>query len=69
LFAALRADCRYAAFAQSLADHNVFVIRGSPSELPGYFRISLTGSEEMIERSLPTFAEVHAHHSTSGDRP
>jgi hypothetical protein len=65
LFAALRADCRYAAFAPSLADHNVF----SPCELPGYFRISLTSSEEMIERSLPTFAEVHAHHSTSGGRP
>jgi aspartate aminotransferase len=25
-------------------------------EMPGYFRISLTASDEMIERSLPGFA-------------
>jgi hypothetical protein len=25
---------------------------------PGYFRISLTASDEMVERSLPVFREV-----------
>jgi aspartate aminotransferase len=25
-------------------------------ELPGYFRISLTATDEMIERALPVFA-------------
>jgi aspartate aminotransferase len=27
-------------------------------EVPDHFRISLTASESMIERSLPVFAEV-----------
>jgi aspartate aminotransferase len=27
-------------------------------DVPGHFRISLTASEPMIERSLPVFAEV-----------
>lgn len=57
------------AFARSLADRGVFILPGSICELPGYFRISLTASEEMIERSLPVFAEAFAHHavSASGD--
>jgi hypothetical protein len=25
---------------------------------PGYFRISLTASDEMVERALPAFTEV-----------
>jgi hypothetical protein len=29
-------------------------------EAPGYFRISLTASLEMVERSLPVFADVAA---------
>jgi aspartate aminotransferase len=27
-------------------------------ELPGYFRISLTAADEMVERSLPVFARA-----------
>jgi aspartate aminotransferase len=50
------------AFARSLADRDVFVVPGSICELPGYFRISLTATEEMIERSLPIFAEAFADH-------
>ncbi len=43
------------AFTDLLAERDVFVLPGSFVELPGYFRISLTATEEMIERSLPGF--------------
>ena len=43
-------------FAADLARQGVLVLPGSVSEGPGYFRISLTGTMEMIERSLPVFA-------------
>lgn len=45
-------------FAMKLARRNVLVLPGSTSEGPGYFRISLTASRDMIERSLPVFAEA-----------
>jgi aspartate aminotransferase len=48
------------AFAEMLAESGVFVLPASIVELPGYFRISLTASEEMIERALPRFAEAIA---------
>jgi aspartate aminotransferase len=41
-----------------LADRNVFVLPGSLMNAPGYFRISLTASDEMVERALPAFREV-----------
>jgi aspartate aminotransferase len=44
------------AFTEMLGKHDVFVMPGSFFGTPGYFRISLTASEEMIERSLPIFA-------------
>ncbi|MDP8961774.1 MAG: aminotransferase class I/II-fold pyridoxal phosphate-dependent enzyme [Actinomycetota bacterium] len=44
------------AFAELLARRDVFVLPGSVVEMPGYFRISLTASDEMIERALPIFA-------------
>ncbi len=44
------------AFCTLLARHKVFCLPGTIVELPGYFRISLTASDEMIERSLPGFA-------------
>ncbi|MFN8533641.1 MAG: hypothetical protein U0556_08850 [Dehalococcoidia bacterium] len=31
---------------------------GSIFELPGYFRISLTANDEMIDRALPGFARA-----------
>ncbi|HEX5671967.1 MAG TPA: aminotransferase class I/II-fold pyridoxal phosphate-dependent enzyme, partial [Acidimicrobiia bacterium] len=46
------------AFAMKLAERGVLVLPGSASEGPGYFRISLTGTREMIDRSLPVFAEL-----------
>lgn len=45
-----------AAFANVLASHDVFVLPGHIVDLPGYLRISLTASDEMVERSLAGFA-------------
>lgn len=42
----------------ALADRGVFVMPGRVMDVPGHFRISLTASEAMIERSLPIFLEV-----------
>lgn len=42
----------------ALADRNVFVMPGSLMDAPGYFRISLTASDEMVQRSLPAFRAV-----------
>lgn len=44
------------AFTELLSEHDVFVLPGTICEIPGYFRISLTANEEMIERALPRFA-------------
>jgi len=45
-------------FAMRLAERGVIVLPGSASEGPGYFRISLTATRDMIERSLPVFEEA-----------
>lgn len=45
-----------AAFAETLARHRVLVLPGSVVEVPGWFRISLTASDEMIESGIPRFA-------------
>jgi aspartate aminotransferase len=44
------------AFLDRLAAHQVYCLPGQVVETPGYFRISITASEEMIERALPGFA-------------
>ena len=44
------------AFADVLARHEVLVLPGTIVEVPGWFRISLTASDEMVERGLPGFA-------------
>jgi aspartate aminotransferase len=36
------------------------VLPGDVVELPGRFRISITGNDEMVERALPVF-EAAAH--------
>ncbi|HVH29142.1 MAG TPA: aminotransferase class I/II-fold pyridoxal phosphate-dependent enzyme [Vicinamibacterales bacterium] len=41
-----------------LADRNVFVLPGSLMNAPDYFRISLTASDEMVERALSAFRDV-----------
>ncbi|MBI1282378.1 MAG: aminotransferase class I/II-fold pyridoxal phosphate-dependent enzyme [Anaerolineaceae bacterium] len=53
------------AFTELLAEHNIFVLPGKVVELPGYFRISLTANNEMIESAIPGFAAAMAHARTS----
>jgi aspartate aminotransferase len=43
------------AFGELLADERVLILPGSIVEVPGWFRISLTASDEMVENSLPRF--------------
>jgi aspartate aminotransferase len=40
----------------ALADRGVFVMPGTLMNAPGYFRISLTASDEMVARALPELA-------------
>jgi aspartate aminotransferase len=42
----------------ALADRDVFVMPGEIMGAPGHFRICLTASDAMVERSLSIFAEV-----------
>ncbi len=44
------------AFTSILARHDVFVGPGHIFEMPGYFRISLTANDDMVQRSLIGFA-------------
>ena len=44
------------AFARSLAEHRVLCLPGTVVEQPGYFRLSLTANDGMIDRALPGFA-------------
>jgi aspartate aminotransferase len=43
------------AFTEMLADENVFVLPGTVVEMPGWFRISLTANDRMIEQGLGGF--------------
>lgn len=45
-----------AAFAETLARHRVLVLPGNVVEVPGWFRISLTASDAMVEAGIPRFA-------------
>jgi aspartate aminotransferase len=44
------------AFIRLLHRHKIYCLPGTIVEMPGYFRISLTASDAMIERALPAFA-------------
>jgi aspartate aminotransferase len=46
------------AFAEQLAQDNVFVMPGNIFELPGWFRISLTANDDMVDRALPAFEKA-----------
>ena len=46
------------AFSRTLAEHDVLVLPGTVVELPGWFRISLTASDRMIDEAIPRFAAV-----------
>jgi aspartate aminotransferase len=43
------------AFCERLADYDIFCLPGAVFEMPGYFRISLTANDGMVERSLTGF--------------
>jgi aspartate aminotransferase len=44
------------AFSDMLAKAGVFCLPGSVVKMNGYFRVSLTANDDMIERALPVFA-------------
>jgi len=46
------------AYMNRLAEEKVFVLPGGMFELPGWFRISLTANDDMVERSLEGFAKA-----------
>ncbi len=48
------------AFGELLAKHRVLVLPGTIVEVPGWFRISLTASDEMVEAGIPRFAAAMA---------
>ena len=46
--------------ASCLVKRGVYVLPGAVFESPGRFRISLTANDDMVERSIPAFAEAIA---------
>jgi aspartate aminotransferase len=48
------------AFCTRLAEHGALVLPGTIVESPGWFRISLTASDEMVERGLEAFRAAAA---------
>lgn len=46
------------AFVNMLAKEKVYCLAGAIVEMPGYFRVSLTANDEMIERAIPRFGAV-----------
>jgi len=46
------------AFMNRLAEERVFVLPGRMFEIPGWFRLSLTANDDMVERSLAGFAKA-----------
>jgi len=45
-------------FSELLIDEGIYVLPGAMFELAGWFRLSLTASDEMVQRSLPGFARA-----------
>jgi aspartate aminotransferase len=48
------------AFTDALAADGVFCLPGSVVEMPGYFRISLTANDRMVDEAIPRFAAAFA---------
>jgi aspartate aminotransferase len=46
------------AFIALLAEQNIFCLPGEVFEMPGYFRISLTANDQMVEKALPGFEKA-----------
>ena len=53
------------AFTDLLAKHRVLVLPGTVVEVPGWFRISLTATDEMVEQGIPAFAAAYAEASAA----
>jgi aspartate aminotransferase len=51
-------DADDGAFIDRMAAEKVFLLPGGVVEMPGYFRISITASDEMVERALPILARA-----------
>jgi aspartate aminotransferase len=47
-------------FTRILNRHKVLVLPGTIVETPGWFRISLTANDEMVERAIPAFEAAMA---------
>ena len=47
-------------FASILADESIVILPGNVVEVPGWFRVSLTANDEMVEASLPGFERARA---------
>jgi aspartate aminotransferase len=47
-------------FARRLRRDKVVILPGRALDMPGYFRLSLTATDDMIDRALPVFASVMA---------
>jgi aspartate aminotransferase len=45
-------------FARRLAEEKVLVLAGSAFEMPEYFRLSLTATDEMVDRSIGVFEKA-----------
>ena len=45
-------------FTDRLADEHIHCLPGKVCEMPGYFRISVTANDAMIDRALPGFARA-----------
>ena len=61
------------AFADVLARHRVLVLPGTVVEVPGWFRISLTASDAMVEAGIrgspPPWTRHVAARAEAGARP
>jgi len=47
-------------FCRALTAHDVYVLPGAMFEMPGWFRISVTADDDMVERAIPGFAAAIA---------
>jgi aspartate aminotransferase len=59
-------DLDDASFVAQLAAEGLFVLPGSTVKLPGWFRISLTGTDAMIEAAIGRFGEAQRARSPVG---
>ena len=56
-------------FARILNKHKVLVLPGTIVETPGWFRISLTASDQMVERGIPLFAAARKEAKAAAPSP